>query len=223
MKTSRNGAASAARGHTVNADNHEHGALTLTPIALLCLTIVTGAAFFIFTNLQVTSTIQAVYGLLQVGIQATPVSADQVTQLVHGTDRINTIALAIGWGVQLALWMLAFPPHIAMLSLHRKYNPNVSHSIASAADFQRKLRTFMMFVLIGGDVITDFVFVVEGHNIISWTGFNFQAGWIGFILVGLLYPIAICFVTIFMGKNFFIFLDALFSALWSLRGDGDGR
>ncbi len=215
MRESRNGTAGAAR--TVNADNFEHGALTLTPIALLCLTLVTGGAFLIFTNLQVTSTIQAVYGLLQANITATSASAQQISNLLNGSDHINTIALAIGWGVQMALWMIAFPPHIAMLSIHRKYSPHVSRSVDRAADFQTRLRKFMMFVLIGGDVITDFVFVVSGHNILSWTGFNFQAGWFGVVLVGLLYPIAICFVTIYMGKNFFIFLDALFGSIKHIR------
>jgi len=40
------------------------------------------------------------------------------------------------------------------------------------------------------------------------TGFNF-----GIVLIGIIYPIGICFVTIFVGKYMFVFLDALIDKL----------
>src|SRR5690242_20938285 len=117
MRESRNGTA-ATRSKTANAaDNHEHGLLALSPLALLCLAGVSAVAYYIFSQLQITSTEQTVFSLLQYNVTLNPgMTAQQVVALLHGeTDRYQTIAGAIGWSVQIALLFLSFPPDSALL------------------------------------------------------------------------------------------------------------
>lgn len=198
-------------------DNHEHGLLALSPLALFCLVLVTGVAYYIFSQLQITSTEQSVFGLLQVGVQLNPgETVGQVTQFVNGSiDRYQTIAYAIGWAVQIALLIISFPPTSALLRMHRKYNVDASVSLTHSAASIAKLQRFLMFTLIGGDVITDFVYVINGHTLMSWSGFlpSVAGPSVGVLIVAVLYPIAICFVTIFVGKYLFVFIDGLVERL----------
>ena len=212
MRNGRNGA------RTVNADDHhEHGLLALSPLALFCLVIITGVAYYIFTQLQITSTEQSVFGLLQVTSQINPgMTSQQISQFVSGNiDHYQTIAYAIGWAVQIALLILSFPPTSVLLRMHRKYNADASMSLSASAASYAKLQRFLMFTLIGGDVITDFVYVVSGHSLMSWSGFlpSFSGPSVGVLIVAILYPIAICFVTIFVGKYLFVFIDGLVERL----------
>ncbi len=199
----------------MSADDHRLGLHALSPMMLLCLVVVTAIAFWFFTQLQITSTEQSVFGLLQIGVQLQPgMTMHQVQEFMSGNlDRYNTIADAIGWGVQIALLMLSFPPDSALLSLHRKYNKVVSPSLVKAAAGTAKLRRWMMIILIGGDVVTDFVYVAQGHTLVTMNGWlpTLSSGSAaGVILVGILYPTAICFVTVFVAKYMFVFLEALF-------------
>lgn len=199
---------------TIPADDHRHGLYALGPIPLLCLFGVCAVIFVVFSLLQITSTEQTVFDLLQTGIQIKPgLTGDQVAQLLNGSlDHNHTVAGAIGWGVQFALLMLSMPPEQALAAMHRKYNQVVSASLARHAEFIAKLRGTLMFLLIASDLLTDFVYALEGH--VSLYGWQFSlGGGIGVALVGLAYPCAVGFGTIFAGKYMFAYLDALISFL----------
>ncbi len=211
---------SASRGSS--ADEQSMGLRALSPLMLLCLVVVTGVAFWFFTQLQISATEQSVFGLLNLGYTVTPgETAAQVQAFTTGSlDRNQTIADAIGWGVQISLLMLSFSPDTALMMLHRKYNVGASASLARSAAGIAKIRKWMMIILIGGDILTDFVFVTQGHDLIALHGLIpslSSASAAGLILVGILYPTAVCFVTVFVGKYLFVFLEALFERL---RGMG---
>lgn len=196
---------------TIATDDHRHGLYANSPIALFVLFVICTAAFVIFSLLQITSTEQTVFDLMQIGIQLKPgLTGDQAAQLLNGTLGHNqTIASGIGWGVQIALLMLSMPPEHALAMMHRKYNQVISASLARHAERTAKARTIIMWVLIGGDILTDFYYVIQGQGF-SWDGWHPSfTGSVGTLLVGLLYPTAVCFVTIFVGKYMFSYLDAL--------------
>ncbi len=200
----------------ISKDDHRHGMLANSPIALVFVLAICATAYGIYSLLQITSTEQDVFGLLQLNVQLQPVmTGSQVAQAMDGSLGHNqTIASAIGWAVQIALLMLSFPPEHAIGMLNLKYNNLSSASLAKHADKLSKLRKFMMYVLIGGDVVTDFYFVIQNHNLFSWDGWHPSLGSnAGVFLVGLLYPVAICFVTVFVGKYMFAYLDALLDVL----------
>ena len=140
---------------TINEDDHRHGLYALSPLALLGLVLVSGGAWFIFSTLQVTSTEQSVFGLLQIGVQLPPnLTATQVMQYVNGQlDRYQTIAFAIGWGVQIALLMLSFPPDNALkiqcraISLSRQkcvHDSEVAHISDVGTDRRRYPHGFFL-------------------------------------------------------------------------------
>ena len=207
--------ASAGTGKTLDADDHRQGLQALSPLALLILIVICGAAYVIFSLLQITSTEQSVFGLLQVGVQMRPtMTAAEVQQLMTGSlNRYQTIASAIGWGVQIALLMLSFPPDTALLAMHRKYTAERSVSLSKNAEMLGKLRQYMMFILVAGDVLTDFLYVAGGHALFIMNGWLPSLTNPGVLLVGIVYPVAICFVTIFVGKYIFVFIDALIDHL----------
>jgi hypothetical protein len=206
----------ASRGS--GADEHSMGMRALSPLMLLCLIIVTGIAFWFFTQLQISATEQSVFGLLNLGYTVTPgETADQIQAFAAGSlDRNQTIADAIGWAVQITLMMISFSPDSALLMLHRKFNNGASASLARSAAGIAKLRKWMTVILIGGDILTDFVYVVQGHNLVVVHGLIpslSSASAAGVILVGIMYPTAVCFVTVFVGKFLFVFIEALFEHL----------
>lgn len=221
MRESRNGAASAtaARGKTVHTDSHEHGLLALSPLALLFLVAVCGGAYYVFSQLQITSTEQAVLNMLQYNVQLNPsMTAQQAVDLIHGNlDRYATIAGAIGWGVQIALLFLSFPPDSALLVMHRMHNRAMSTSLVEAAVSYAKVRNYLMGTLIGGDILTDMVYVANGHTLLAFNGWLPTFPAIGIAVIALVYPAAICFVTVFVGKYFFVFIGALVERIRPLK------
>lgn len=217
--TNANGQNATGAGSKLSNDDHRHGLYALSPLALLVLTVICALAYYLFSQLQITSTEQSVFALLQITIQLPPnLTADQAIQYMNGNlSHYQTIAAAIGWGVQIALLMLSFPPDNALLSLHKKYNTTPSPSLAKSASTLAKVRKFLMVVLVGGDIATDFLYVVQGHTLFVMDGWmpKVTAGNAGVVLVGILYPAAICFITIFVGKYLFAFVDALFEQFQS--------
>lgn len=197
---------------TISADHHHHGLYANSPIALFVLFVICLVAFSIFSLLQITSTEQTVFDLLQIGTQLKPgLTGDQVAQLMNGSlDHNQTIATGIGWAVQIALLLVSMPPEHALAMMHRKYNTVMSASLSRHAERMAKARTILQWILIIGDIITDFYFVVQKHMNFGWDGWHPSLGdSAGVLLVGLLYPTAVCFVTIFVGKYMFGYLDAL--------------
>lgn len=195
---------------TIAQDDHRHGLYALTPLALLMMSCVSAVAYWFFSTLQITSTEQTIYGLLSVSTQLTPsMTGAQVSRYMSGNlDHNQIIASAIGWGVQIALLMLSFPPDSALLRLHRKHNDIATPSLAIQANTFAKMRLFMMAFLIIGDVTTDFLFVFAGHSFAGLSGTS-----VGVLLVAFIYPTAICFITVFVGKYLFAYLDALIGKL----------
>src|SRR5579884_431521 len=120
MTTTRRSKGSTAAGATVNASHHVMGLVAQSPLMLIFLIIGLGIAVWIFTLAQITNTEQSVFGLLQVSTQLAPgMTGAQVQQFMNGhMDYYNGIAAIIGWGVQIALLMISFPPDSALFSIH---------------------------------------------------------------------------------------------------------
>src|SRR5260370_19318540 len=99
--------------------------------------------------------------MLSSGIQVTPgMTGDQVKEFMQGQlNHDETIAYGIGWSVQVALTLVSFPPTSALLMLHRRFNNDPGASLTEAATTYATLPKFMPFAPIGGDVLTDFLFV----------------------------------------------------------------
>src|SRR5437763_9491643 len=102
----------ARRAETIAADHHAHGYLALSPLMLLGMTIVCAIAYYVFSQLQIGATEQAVLNILQSGLIITPgLTGRQITDFMYGRmNRDQTIADGIGWSVQIALTLIAFPP-----------------------------------------------------------------------------------------------------------------
>ncbi len=213
----RTGGTAKSGGATVAADHHAHGYLAMSPLMLLGMFGICAVAYWLFSQLQISATEQTVFNMLSSGIQVTPgMTGDQVKEFMQGQlNHDQTIAYGIGWSVQVALTLVSFPPTSALLMLHRRFNTDPGASLAEAATKYAKWQKFMSWALIGGDVVTDFLYVVENHIVIQWQGLwpDIQGFNFGILLIGVIYPIGICFVTIFVGKYMFVFLDALIDKL----------
>jgi len=152
-----------------------------SPMWLLATLLFFGFLFFVGSLVQITGTEQAVYNLLQSNYIALPgMTAQQLWDIQHNSlNQIQLIATVIGWGVQAFMLMAAFPSeHFITPGLARG-------------------RRFVMALLIGGDVLTDAVYVLSGHQIFN--GFGFAPGGFGIVIVALVYPIAVCGVTVYCG------------------------
>ena len=158
MTTTRRGGGTAS-GATVNASHHILGMVAQSPLILIFLIIGLALAVWIFTQAQITNTEQSVFGLLQVSTQLAPgMTGAQVQQFLNGKmDYYNGIAAIIGWGVQIALLMVSFPPDSALLSLHRRFQGDAAPSLIATALNQEKWRKLLTRLLVGGDILTDFL------------------------------------------------------------------
>lgn len=194
---------------TMRDDDHRQGMVSNTALTLLLTFIVLGVLWGVFTILQITSTEQAVLGLLQAGVAIQPgMTVNQAVQFMQGSlDKNQQIANAIGWGVQAFLYMIAFPPDSTFLRMHRKTKQagSTPESLMRTARRLSRLKTFLTIVLVAGDVVTDFLYVVSGHAIFPVGG--------GILLAGLLFPAAVCGVTIFCGRAAIHSLEALVDTL----------
>lgn len=195
-------------------DDHRQGYTTNSPLSLLVTCLVCIVAFFIFSELQITSTEQAVLGLLAASVTITPgMTAQQMQELMAGSlDHYQTIASAIGWAVQIYMLMIAFPADRAFLGAHKKYDTLNSASLARSAEVRAKIKKGITIALISLDVITDFYYVIEGHTLTNGTIFGFLPdvhSAIGVLIVGVFYPVAICGITVYCGLEGVHRLDAL--------------
>ena len=207
----------ARRAETIAADHHAHGYLAMSPLMLLGMTLVCAVAYFVFSQLQIGATEQAVLNIMQSGEVITPgLTGRQIVDFMSGRmDRYQTIADAIGWSVQIALTLIAFPANSLLLSLHRNYNADPGSSLTESATKYFKWRKFCTWALVGGDLLTDFLYVIQDHVIVLWNGLipDITVTSAGVLVIGLLYPVAICFVTIFVGRYLFVFLEGLIDEL----------
>lgn len=207
----------ARKAETISADHHAHGYLAMSPLMLLGMTLVCAVAYFVFSQLQIGATEQAVLNILQSGEIVTPgLTGRQISDFMYGRmDRYQIIASAIGWSVQIALTLIAFPANSLLLSLHRRFNSDPGASLTESADKYFKWRRFCTWVLVGGDVLTDFLYVIQDHMTINWSSFlpDITITNPGVLVIGIVYPVAICFITVFVGKYMFIFLEGLIDEL----------
>jgi hypothetical protein len=218
------GTTAAAATETVSQDHPAHGYLALSPLMLLLLIGICGIAYWVFSQLQIAGTEQAVLNILQASITATPgMTGDQMQQFLNGQlNHDQTIADAIGWASQLALTIISFPPDSVLLALHRRHNGDPSPAMGRLAAKYLKWQNFLQKALIGGDVLTDFFYVIQDKFTIIWHNHIpdlSSVNW-GAILIGVVYPIGICFVTVFVGRFFFTFLDALIGKFMQAAGAG---
>lgn len=182
-------------GTTVEGSLSYGGEAHTSPLWLLATAGICGLAWFIFSILQITSTEQAVFHMLQSTFTIRPgMTAQQLLDMQNGSmNQTNLEAAGIGWAVQIFMLLLSFPSE---------------HYIHPALG---RARRFVMFILVGGDIITDSLYVLDGHQVFA--GFGFAPGGFGVLIVALLYPIAICGVTVFCGMELAHRIDRLFSRL----------
>lgn len=199
-----------------NVNDHTNGLIAQSPIALFCLLLLCAAAFALFSVLQVSGTEQTVFDILQTGVLIKPtMTGAEAQQYLNGALTHNQIiAAAIGWGVQIGLLLCSFSPEHGLAVMHRKYNIIFSASLASHAATLTKFRKALTAIMIGGDILTDFYYAVVGQVRASWDGWHPSlSGNIGALLVGLVYPCVVLFVTVFVGKYMFVFLDAFIDTI----------
>lgn len=208
--------------NTISADHQAHGLYALSPLILGIMTLASLVAFIIGSAFQIAGTEQAVMGLLRTGIQVDPaLVGQQVQDFINGRLSVySSVAFVIGYGSQFVLLLVSFPPDVAMYILHRRYNPNPNSGLADTAVRLQKLQKIMMRFIIGMNVCCDFLYVAQGHDIFAmWWGFlplpNFAGANGGVYIVGFLYPLVLCFITIFTARYFFTFLEVL---ILKLRG-----
>jgi hypothetical protein len=185
-------------GATVEGSLSYGGEAHTSPLWLLATAAICGIAWFIFSILQITSTEQAVFHLLQSTFTIQPgMTAQQLLDMQNGSmDQTNLSAAGIGWAVQIFMLLLSFP------------SEHYIHPTLGRA------RRFVMIILVGGDILTDALYVLNGHQVFS--GIGFAPGGFGVLIVALLYPIAICGVTVFCGMELAHRIDRLFTRLRSM-------
>ena len=212
-------------GSSTRARLHWEGLHTMTPLALLAMLVLLAVVVWIFTLLQITGTEDAVNGLLQ--LTTTPVKtsaiAGQPGAYLSGhasTDQI--IAGAIGWGIQVVLLTLTLSPDGALVLIHLKHSDVPGQYLARHAAFLGKLRGLLMTVLIGADILTDFLYAIQGHTLFVWDGWHPTlptTAAAGTLVVGLLYPAVLIFVNVFGVKYLFALVSALAHKLRGLAGE----
>lgn len=164
--------------------------------------------------LQITGTENAVYGLLQLttATQASSV-AGQPTAYMHGRLSVDqTVAGAIGWGVQIVLLTLTLSPDGALVLIHLKHSDVPGQYLARHAAFLGKLRGILVILLIGADILTDFLYAIQGHTVFTWDGWHPSipsTAAAGTLLVGLMYPAVLIFINVFGVKYLFAIVSAL--------------
>ena len=224
-KGSTSASSSTSATTTLAADHHAHGFTAVVPIPMALSFIACAGAWIIFSQLQIASTEQAVLGLLQSGVQVTPgMIVPQVQAFKDGNlQHDSTIATAIAWAVQLQILIFSFPVHRMLLASHKRGSLPTSASITRSAISMAKAQKLLSMLLIGADVVTDALYVLSGKTIGTGNIFGIiplpsTAGW-GILLISLVYPIAICSVTVFLGIQAVHRLNALWACLFPPKRD----
>jgi hypothetical protein len=190
----------------------------MTPLALLVMLLLLGIAVWIFTTLQITGTEQRVAGLLQLTTSyPTSATPSQIAASLQGRlSRDQMIADAIGWGVQVVLWTLTLSPDGALVLVHLKHTDVPAIYLHRQAALLGKLRALLLILLIGMDILTDFLYAVQGHTVLVWDGWYPSipsSAAAGTLLVGLLYPAVLLFINVYGVKYLFALASALFQKI----------
>ena len=204
---------------------HWQGLHTMTPLALLAVLVLLAIVVWIFTLLQITGTENAVYGLLQLSATTTTstIAAQPGAYLAgHPTSPDQTLAGAIGWGIQVVLLSLTLSPDGALVLIHLKHSDIPGQYMTQHAVFLGKLRGLLLVLLIGADILTDFLYAIQGHTIFVMDGWHPalpSTAAAGTLVVGLLYPAVLIFITVFGVKYLFALVSALAHKLRGLAGE----
>lgn len=210
---------------TGNRSLHWQGLHTMTPLALLAMLVLLAIVVWIFTLLQITGTENAVYGLLQLSATTTTstIAAQPGAYLAgHPTSTDQTIAAAIGWGIQVVLLTLTLSPDGALVLIHLKHSDIPGQYMARHAVFLGKLRGMLLTLLIGADILTDFLYAIQGHTLFVMDGWHPSipsSAAAGTLVVALLYPAVLLFINVFGVKYLFALVSALAHKLRGLAGE----
>jgi hypothetical protein len=212
-----------------SADESSHGTYALSPLKIVIQLGVSGIFFIGASIFQTTGTEQSVLHNLLSTLQVTPMMIFQQTSnfLAGKLDFYQGIAFAIGFGVQFTLFMIAFPASSAYTILHRRYNPAPDGEMSEGATTIKKWQDIAMRVIIGGDLLTDVLYITNNENflnhghqvfsmvlwIIPWP--NLDGANAGILVVGVLYAALLCFVNVVSVKMFVAYLEIL---LLRMRG-----
>jgi hypothetical protein len=96
--------------------------------------------------------------------------------------------------------------------IHLKHNDVPWQYLARHAAFLGKLRGILIILLIGADILTDFLYAIQGHIVFVWDGWHPSipsTAAAGTLLVGLLYPAVLIFINVFGVKYLFALVSAL--------------
>lgn len=199
MRRRRN---SGSTGDTVEGtiSYSESGGEHTSPIWLLITAGVFGLAWFIFSTVQITSTIQAAFLFLQSTYTITPgETATDLLKIQQGNlDSTTLISTIIGWAIQITLLRTMLPSqHFTLFHLDRA-------------------RVFITRILIGADVLTDALYVLHGRSVmLDWH--TFAPGGLGVLIIAVLYPIALISITVFCGIEMAHRIDRLFQCLKRIK------
>lgn len=201
------------------SDDHRQGITAQSPIEYLAGVILFGGMFIAFSLIQAMSTRDAVLGFLQ-GHVAIPsgTSPLDVLKIVNNSyDHNMMIATAIAWSVQSVITWMSFPSDRAFLLAHRWHNFATTSSMSQTVELRSRMKTFLTWTLISLDVVTDMMFAAEGHTLVS--GFSMKIIPLisdpGALIVTLMFPIAVCTITIFSGPEAFRRLDGLLVSIYN--------
>ena len=159
-----------------------------------------GLAWFIFSTIQITGTIQAALVFLQSTYTISPgeTAADLLKLQQADLDSTIRIANVIGWAIQITLLRTMLPSqHFTLWHLD-------------------KARVFITKVLIGADVLTDFLYVLHGRTVfLNWH--TLAPGGLGVLVIAVLYPIALISITVFCGIEMAHRIDRLIQCLKRIK------
>jgi len=189
-------------GDTIDATivTEEGGSEHTSPVWLLITVGIFGFAWYIFSTIQITGTIQAAFVLLQTTITVTPgeTAAELLKIQQNSIDSTTLIASTIGWAIQITLLRTMLPSeHYILFHLGRA-------------------RGYITKILIGADVITDSLYVLHGRTVFD--GFlHFAPGGFGILIVAVAYPIALISITVFCGIEMAHRVDRLVQCLRRIK------
>lgn len=205
------------------ASDGTHGHLALSPLKLLIMLGVSGIFFAGASIFQITGTEQATFSNLLSSIQVTPFMVlQQCHDFLSGKlDFYNGVAFAVGFGVNFTLLIATFPATAAYVVLHRHYNPTPDAAMSEGAAKIKHWQDIAMRAIIGADLLTDLLYITQHPNFVSkgyqvfsfiiwfipWP--NFDGPRAGIFVIGVLYALLLCFVSVVSIKIFVANLEVL--------------
>lgn len=197
----------------LSADDHRHGLTAHSPL----FNLVSGAGLigvWGWANVyQALTTAQAIMMLLQLSVHvSSSMSAQDLLNLEQLTnDRYSGIASLIAWGVQVYLFLVAFPSDRAFLRAHKKNNGATPPSIEGKTRKLSTLKDFLVWAFLVGDILSDAIYAWYGGGDIL-TLFSPAGGARAFVAI--LFAAVMLGITLFVGQEgFHRFTSGLFALI----------